>query len=517
MSATGLRLRSRPATWAFLAGAGVGILAVGLLLPFVVGDPVATTRAASGAGASTITGAADAGSGGAGGPSAAEEGGPDAGTGTGAGSAPSGPATAGGAASRSAATEGSGALGATDVGVTPTEIRVGIIIPDLGTVGRSGFNAAGDPAETVRWWQAYVDEVNESGGVAGRQLAPFFRTVDIISESDRRAACLELTEDKKVFAVLSDQALQQADILCVTQEHQRPFVAGADISNEAFRKSNGLLFSHDAGAARVLANMAWLYDAERGLRDRKIGIVSNESSNASVNDGLLPALKTLGYEVVHHSRLPLLPTDAEAQVPVEVSQMRRKGVDLVFMAIDPINGSIFVRNAEAQLFRPQWVTADNSANTNDTSANYHADAYEGAVAVTALRAGWFRADEAQAPFDERCRGVLQARLGRAPDPRRTRTASESSQYATSMRACGILRLFAGGAAAAGGRLTAATFSSAMQGLGPVELGYAPAGSLQPGKFAAGGDQLRLVRFVADCGDGENCWVPASAWRQGHFR
>lgn len=104
---------------------------------------------------------------------------------------------------------GGAGLRATDVGVTGNSVKVGFLLIDTGGVGALGVKGLVDLEQQRSAVRAYVDEVNDHGGIGGRKIEAVYAPYDPLSSysgnsgrSTGRAACLSLTEDNHVFAVL---------------------------------------------------------------------------------------------------------------------------------------------------------------------------------------------------------------------------------------------------------------------------------------------------------------------------
>ena len=215
-------------TYGLLVGVGAAVLAVGLLLPFVVADPIVDQVATAtplpsilgpeGSGTAGPGAAVGAGAGGvAGGPGVTLPGGAPA---PGSGATVPGVPGAGGATVEEPRT-------ASDVGITADTITVGIPIPDVAAFGdvEGGASFGGAFGDPETQWRAFVDDLNAHGGVQGRRIEPVFRLYDAIDRDGMRAACIYLTEEVQVFAVLG--GFYGDPILCVTEQHQTPLLGQA--------------------------------------------------------------------------------------------------------------------------------------------------------------------------------------------------------------------------------------------------------------------------------------------------
>ena len=86
-------------------------------------------------------------------------------------------------------------------GVTADSIKIGVLLLDLVKLKESA-------GVELKWgdnqaqYQEAIDTINEDGGVLGRQLDPVYVFVDPLSETGYQEACVQLTEDEQVFAVI---------------------------------------------------------------------------------------------------------------------------------------------------------------------------------------------------------------------------------------------------------------------------------------------------------------------------
>jgi hypothetical protein len=112
---------------------------------------------------------------------------------------------------------GSGALaaGAADAspGLTPTTVKIGFIIVDLGELSSNlGFTQAdyGGVEGITKQIEAVVNATNANNGLGGRQIQPVIKVYDATTDSPEsaEAICNALTQDEQVFAVVMDGQFQ---------------------------------------------------------------------------------------------------------------------------------------------------------------------------------------------------------------------------------------------------------------------------------------------------------------------
>jgi hypothetical protein len=123
---------------------------------------------------------------------------PGSGSGSAPGAGPAGaPGAPGGAPGAQPGSAGSAPLTASDRGVTAKAVKVGFGIV---TAGNVDLEEAGFGVKAQRdTWQAFVDEVNRTGGVNGRTVAPVYRQYDVLN-ADSNAGRLHLLDaGAKVF------------------------------------------------------------------------------------------------------------------------------------------------------------------------------------------------------------------------------------------------------------------------------------------------------------------------------
>lgn len=201
----------------FLAGA----LAVGLVVPYVRTAPEETTLTAGGAGSLGGT-AADAGVGPGEAPEDPAVGGGgtlDPGDGATADPVDADPAGASGTGDGGPVAP-AGAVAGRTVGITDTEIRIGIGLTDVGAA--KDFGASFDLGNQRARWEALIEDVNARGGIHGRKIVPDFRTVDAVNApvETAQAACVAWVEDVKVFAAFFASNLSAAPLVCLTGQGQ---------------------------------------------------------------------------------------------------------------------------------------------------------------------------------------------------------------------------------------------------------------------------------------------------------
>jgi ABC-type branched-subunit amino acid transport system substrate-binding protein len=523
---SGLLLRTRAQTYAVLFGVVGAMLAAGVSIPFVFGDRLSEGPGQLAGGADLEVGQsppsddgsdgeAPDGAGAADTESELSELPPiDGATSGGPQTGPSGSAPDATTVATSVPTTVAGSvrqvLTASDRGVTATSIKLGVLLLDVGGLGQIGVGVPGvDPEEERKAYQGFIDDLNARGGVLGRKVEPVYRKYDVASDDAQRAACLHLTQDAKVFAIVDAGGFRNAPVLCITEENKTPFinVGQSGMPKHWYPRSAGRLFTFFLGGERIMRNFAFELHRLNQLKDKKIGILADlRPGQKETVDVLVDALGDLGYAVTHRSDLANDLSVGASQVPVEVQQMRTKGVDALVIVANTIYASQFVQTAQSQRYDLKYFVSDWQSGNTDVYAQSMPDNFAGALAITATRTGEWRVGMPEAPADAACRKVYEARVGKKL-PRTN--LSESNFYGQVVRLCSALQVFAGAATRAGTTLTRDLLGRGVQALGSLQLGDFGGGSFAVGKFDAA-DVVRTMQWEAGtC----RCWKPIDGFRR----
>jgi ABC-type branched-subunit amino acid transport system substrate-binding protein len=230
--------------------------------------------------------------------------------------------------------------GATDVGVSDREIKVG----SVNMHGMPLGNILIDPQ--VRGMQASVQAINDAGGVNGRTIA-FINCDDGPGDTSRAKACIKkLAEQDKIFAILTSTTWSSAAIHDDLAKYQLPLVGSWAYSNTEW-EDPWMFPTHMPMIHEAHAGAEWVRDV---IKPKTFGLIclnSPEMQKAcqNVNDVLTKA----GAKMVKQINLGLTPTDTSA----EVVAMRAANPDhVVHYVINPATIVKFVIEAAQQQYWP---------------------------------------------------------------------------------------------------------------------------------------------------------------------
>jgi ABC-type branched-subunit amino acid transport system substrate-binding protein len=376
---------------------------------------------------------------------------------------------------------------------------------DTGGAGNIGIGVAGiNPQAQQEAWQAFIDEVNDRGGVNGRMIEPVYRVYDVLSQDSMRSACLYLTQDERVFAVVDSGGFFGAAVLCVTDENETPLLVtgSTGIPTELFDRSQGRLFTMFMDGRRAMYNLANEAHGLGALKGRTIGILTDERpGQPETTAHLETALGRLGYDVAYTASLDADLSTGASRVPIEVQQMRSAGVDAVILIGSIVYGNQFVQTADSQRWYPQYLVTDWQNASTDVYGQPMPDSYDGAIAITAVRTNEEKVDLPEADDSAACMATHRERTG-------TRVERGSNEYGSYIRSCTIIGLFEAASGDAGTQLTRDGFLDALAGQGEMPLGELGPGSFTPDKHNAA-DHVRTMRWRSDC----RCYMPQDGFRR----
>ena len=387
--------------------------------------------------------------------------------------------------------------GGTTTGLTDDTIRIGFIGADFGPLAEAGL--APDLGDQPKIIQAVVDQINEDGGIGGRQIEARITLVDGTAGAEAgQAACLEMTQDFGAFAVVIAPAVVRDVVRCTAVTNETLTLTSTGLDQGMYEEAEGRLFTAGSGTSmsttRQYAGWAQILHDEGVLEGRTLGVVTAEDSPEFVSaaeEGLIPTLEGLGYDTPLHVTLPCpeLDTDCD-QHEAAVQQLKGAGVDFVFMAAANLTGPTFVGAAQNLDFAPQW--AANGNQVTDTVSQFFESvkaAWDGTIGTSTVFA--LEEDLTDAAYD--CNETVEALSGEVYEP-------GSDAFGFAAVNCLVFRLLdQAGDEVEPGDLDQATMIAAIEDQGEVELNAGPPGTLSPDKHDAG-DHLFLADYRAEAGE-----------------
>jgi len=400
---------------------------------------------------------------------------------------------------------------ASDQGITPDAVKVGIFLIDFSRANDLGASVGGyDPAVQERYARAFVDEINATGGIGGRRVVPVFRKVDILSLQSMRDACVSFGQTDKVFAVAQVLGVYGDPILVCAQQQKLPFLANDGAASSYYTQSKNYVITTQPSTLRTNLNMARELLRLGEMKDKKVGVVYYDGYLLEDNQQMLAELRRNRVDVVE-GQLSLSTADALRQLPVIARDFCEKKVDLVLLGTNKLFAERFVENVDrspgCQL---EYAVSDfDFAMAGDSFiSGMPPSFFRRALSVTASRIGEGRVGIAEQPAAAKCRSVADRRAGTRLD----RNSATRNDYFNVTAICGVLQVLRDGMVKAGPNPTRESFVAAVQSMGTFENpGYGPS-TFRAGRTHST-DAVRVTQAFGDC----KCWKPQTPFATAAFR
>ncbi len=390
----------------------------------------------------------------------------------------------------STATEGDGSDAATARGVTADTITIAYSYLDFDVLVDQGLAASGYGDQELAF-QTMVDALNDEGGIEGRQIEVVFAPYSPLGTEEAEAACLELTQDNEVFAVLGG-FLGPAEPVnsCIVGQQETILVGGVQ-SAERLSEARAPWITDRAPRERQADILLGLLDDEEMLEGASVALVTNTDAQ-DAHDAIVDALGEHDVEPVDDLALDAPIGDFAAEDAAWAAlgeRVRSSGADTLLVAGNP---SSTIRNAAAlDLGVEIWVLDQESLLNLGTSVNVE----DAAGVVSAAPPG----DLLELDSFADCRDTFAAAN---PDvtvlPPEELGETDEDHLAGLSLACAYLDLFEAVATAAGPDLTTESFAAAAEGLDDFSIATQPFASLGADKSYSN-DSFRLVSFSPDAG------------------
>ncbi len=380
-------------------------------------------------------------------------------------------------------------------GVTEDTIDIGVGFWDT---TEFGFGFFGD---TEAVWTALTDAVNERGGVNGRMLVPTVAGFSPANNEGMLEACIALTEDAEVFAVLG--GMRGDANFCVSEQHETIHLGSQVFAGgEALERARAPIAGFfpventvEPALIEALDDQDWFDDATVGLHYESSDLADRLSENVQA------ALADVGVTVEIELVLDDLVVDddtAESQIEIMQEQVRTAGITHMIMIGGAASGFVAYGESDIELA----ATEPNNFNTAIQQGIDPVDLDGTVAASTAVNLPDDPIDDkAQQCLDDVETALPDARFEN-PGPGVENTAGDPNYWSYTLLACRDLDLFVQAATAAGVELTNETFRTGLESLTDLSFAQMPFASFAPDKYN-GNDTLRLVQFDGDADeDGE---------------
>ena len=410
---------------------------------------------------------------------------------------------------------GAGDLTASDQGVTADTIKIGFA---------SVLGAILDEY-TVRiknMYKAWVDEINDQGGICGRKVEGVFENATYNDPTSQVAACTKLALDDKVFAVIAYTSFDtEAGQTCLSTQHKIPLIAWDQLTTKSYKDAAGYLWLQRLDETLMLRNwVKTMVDKGYVTKDARIGVLyqGTPQDTEAVTDTLIPELKANGLEPASVFKSAPDTDGASKEMSAAVLQFQQDKVDYVFPVASIFIKQTFVHAAADQQYFPRYTDSDikdGCAQLLTTfQLGYPPEAYDKTICVTAHETG-ISPDNQKSQFGEDLNSDFYKYAeqvytkwsgGGYDSPPQTK---DEITYGFDTYTVGFVNATVGGgvelwaeaARKAGPNLTREAWTKAMATVtGFTQTAFAPEFSFGPTKWS-GPDKIRVVQFHAEASNG----------------
>lgn len=190
-------------------------------------------------------------------------------------------------------------LTASDVGITETTIKIGVAVSDLEAVRAAGISIP-DTLTTEHLfdrYQVFVDDINEAGGINGRQIELTQLVWNPLDQSTFDSLCAAATIDNELFAVMNGTGLSGIARECLFDSGM--VVMYGDVMGQAeFDTGLAIGLAPPSEAVAAAGAKAWIEttDAPAGS---VVGVLANNGPAISAAGQAAKAtLEEAGYTVI---------------------------------------------------------------------------------------------------------------------------------------------------------------------------------------------------------------------------
>ena len=395
-------------------------------------------------------------------------------------------------------------LTASDQGVTPSTIKLGFLIANTNQLSAAGFNVgvAGNQPYIINAWQNYI---NQHGGVDHRQLTNYQYTFDVLDTNDMAAACKSMTQDQKVFSVITSGGYDSVAQLCISQQNKTPLISTDPEPAGWYKESAPYLWGTFMSKDRLFLNQAkWLATSGYVKPTDKIGVIYHDIPNVapSVQNTLLPALAANGIHPADVVELASDSNQAVAQIQNAVLDMRTKGVTMVIFDMNLIFKTQFMQDAQSQNWYPRYAESDEYFGCEDfVTTTYPAKEFNGTECLGTTLAGINPNNIPSNSFSKFADQVYKATYPGGYSNNGSSQSSQQAQQLLNYELGSEILLWANTANRVGDNLTRAAWGAQMgqTGAWTQQIGYCSA-SFSPTKWD-GSDELSVDQYQQAASNG----------------
>jgi hypothetical protein len=391
----------------------------------------------------------------------------------------------------------------TGPGVTATTIKLGVALINYDCLKQ--FLDEARPKQQAAY-QAFIDDINDHGGISGRTIEPVYKTVCPIGPTEGLAACTAFADDADVFAVIGSFGQITGDVpLCVTKQHKRPLLTYGLTQDMIDKAPPGLLLTPDILPDRRVKVIVSLLKSQHTFEGKTVAVLADSNATARVDQIIEPALEAMSVKQGSTGILPIGDADttqAQATLDSFIEKWKTQHVDALVLAGPAVQSKAFVEKVR-HAFPTVTIVADStgilSGAQDEQKAHVDPNPYAGMITAE----GRTGLEHSKTQHFKTCKAVFENATGiTIPSPNKVVKLSDGRQneiYGESEDACVFVTMFKLIAARVGKNLNVPNWTAAVDNFGTIDIPSTDFASLHAGKYDAD-DTYGLVAYDPSIGD-----------------
>ena len=410
-----------------------------------------------------------------------------------------------------------GARTASDRGVAPDTITLGIMTPSEDAGAAIGATYKGRRIEQVT--QPFIDEINAQGGINGRKVVPGFTRFNPASADDMVAACINQAQDKKVFASLALIGFYGEGEVCMANNQTPTLSPSSSSQYTLYQREKGWVRQTAMNKDRTLLNwIDWIAASGTATPATRLGLVYTDvpEDRQIVQDVVLPYLKAKGLNVKDVAVFTLSSIDAmvgEAQRAT--FKFKADQIELVLPVTNFLQFFLFAQQADLTGYVPRYSVSDFGAMSTATDF-YPATQWTGVTGTTSTLSGQpLKGGVPDTPEAQDCLRVYNAAgVHFNADPKHP-TLPDPAEVVGMLQVCEHVALFADAARRAGVNPTRRSFLDAVgtTGVWSYRVTGTPPLLFTPNRYDSV-DNYAIVRWQPNCNETSGCYRRIEGFRPG---
>jgi hypothetical protein len=383
-------------------------------------------------------------------------------------------------------------------GVTAKQINLGVVLIDFKCIPDQFVDE--ERPDQKKAYQAFIDDINAKGGINGRMIKPFYKTICPLDPNNALTACTAFADDDNVFAVVGDFGDPTGNApLCMTKTKQRvllTYEVTQDMENKA---PPGLLLTPDITPDRKVKVVMALLKSQHTLDGKTVAVLGSSDANEEINNAIEPGLKALNVKRGSTGIITVTSTDttaAQQQLDGFIEKWRTEGVNALVLAGSSIETRPFVdkvRKAFPNITLVSDSTSPLEAAQAEVTNHITPNAFTGIITAEGLTG----LEHTKTPHFTQCKTIFEAQTHiTVPSPNdviKLPDGRKNNIYGEEEDACVFVKMFATIATKVGADLNNTNWTTTVNNYGPIDIQSTNFASLHTGKYDAD-DTYGLVAF-----------------------